>query len=240
MNAPKIEQNLHVKAYFRLCIAGKIEGRSKIKGDSLRAPLVIGIAGCSGSGKTTLAYELASQLDATLFPFDSYYRDLAQLPMDLRGRRNFDHPDSYDSDLMLEHVRALARGEAVQRPVYDRRTHSRVRGSFETIAPKAVVIVEGILALHYPELAACYGFSIFVDAPEDVCLARRLDRDMRERGRTAESVREQFQAAVKPMAELFVLPSAARASIAVDGTAALEDSISQILRALRSLQERRL
>ena len=196
-------------------------------------PLVIGIAGCSCSGKTTLASELARQLDATLFPLDLYYRDLSQFPLDTRHMRNFDHPDSLESELMVEHVRGLARGEAIQRPVYNFKLHARVVGSFETIAPARVVIVEGILALHYAELVACYGFSIYVDAPQEVCLARRIKRDMRERGRTEESIREQFFATTLPMAELYVVPSAARASMTVEGTVPMDWPVEQILKRLR-------
>ena len=200
----------------------------------MRKPLVIGIAGCSGSGKTTLARELATQLDATLFPLDLYYRDLSQFPLDSRHKRNFDHPDSLESELIIKHVRALSHGETIQRPVYDFKTHSRVAGSFDTIVPASVVIVEGILALHYQELVECYGFSIYVDAPDDVCLARRIYRDVRERGRTAESVRDQFSATAQPMAVEYVLPSAKRATISVNGTEALDWSVEQVLERLRA------
>jgi len=195
-------------------------------------PVMIGIAGCSGSGKTTLARELATQLDATLFPLDLYYRDLSQFPLDSRHKRNFDHPDSLESELIVEHVRELAEGKTIQRPVYDFKTHSRVAEAFEAIAPALVVIVEGILALHYAELVACYDFSIYVNAPHEVCLARRIHRDMRERGRTEESVREQFHATAQPMAELYVLPSAARASVTVEGTDSLDWSVEQVLKRL--------
>src|SRR6202453_1443796 len=106
-------------------------------------PLVLGIAGCSGSGKTTLAAELATQLEATLFPLDLYYRDLSQFPLDSRHKRNFDHPDSLESELICEHVKSLAQGKPIQRPVYDFKTHSRVAGSFDTITPARVVLVEG-------------------------------------------------------------------------------------------------
>jgi uridine kinase len=194
---------------------------------------MLGIAGCSGSGKTTLARELANQLDATLFPLDLYYRDLSQFPLDSRHKRNFDHPDSLESELIIEHVRALANGKSIQRPVYDFKTHSRVAGAFDTITPASVVIVEGILALHYAELRPLYTFSIYVNAPHDVCLARRIHRDMRERGRTEESVREQFEATARPMADLYVVPSAARASVIVEGTDALDWSVEQILRRMR-------
>jgi uridine kinase len=196
-------------------------------------PLVLGIAGCSGSGKTTLAAELATQLEATLFPLDLYYRDLSQFPLDSRHKRNFDHPDSLESELIVEHVRSLAEGEPIQRPVYDFKTHSRVAGAFETVTPSRVVIVEGILALHYAELVPLYGFSIYVNAPHDVCLARRIHRDMRDRGRTEQSVREQFHATARPMAEQYVIPSRARASVTVEGTDSIDWSIEQILKRLR-------
>ena len=195
-------------------------------------PLVLGIAGCSGSGKTTLAAELARQLDATIFPLDLYYRDLSQFPLDSRHKCNFDHPDSLESELILEHVRALANGEPIQRPVYDFKTHSRVAGAFDTIVPAGVVIVEGILALHFEELIPLYSFSIYVNAPNEICLKRRIYRDMMERGRTEASVREQFEATARPMADLYVLPSAARASLIVEGTDALDWSVEQILQRL--------
>ena len=195
-------------------------------------PLVLAIAGCSGSGKTTLARELATQLDATLFPLDLYYRDLSQFPLDSRHKRNFDHPDSLESELIIEHVRALAKGETIQRPVYDFKTHSRVAGAFDTIVPTNVVIVEGILALHFAELIPIYHFSIYVNAPNEICLKRRIYRDMMERGRTEQSVRDQFEATARPMAELYVVPSAALATLVVEGTDALDWSVEQVLQRL--------
>ena len=196
-------------------------------------PVILGIAGCSGSGKTTLARELATQLDATLFPLDLYYRDLSQFPLDTRHKRNFDHPDSLESELIIEHVRALAAGHAIERPVYDFKTHSRVAGAFETMVPGRVVIVEGILALHYVELLPLYTASVYVNAPHEVCLTRRVHRDVAERGRTAESVREQFAATALPMAIEYVLPSAAHATLTVEGTDALDWSVEQVLGYLR-------
>jgi uridine kinase len=195
-------------------------------------PLVLGIGGCSGSGKTTLARELASQLDATLFPMDLYYRDLSQFPLDSRHKQNFDHPDSLESELIIEHVRALAEGHSIKRPVYDFKTHSRVAGAFDDITPTDVVIVEGILALHYDDLIPLYDFSIYVNAPNEICLKRRIYRDMLERGRTEQSVREQFEATARPMADFYVVPSAARASVTVEGTDALDWSVEQVLQRL--------
>src|ERR1700712_21990 len=197
-------------------------------------PVVLAIAGCSGSGKTTLAAELATQLDATLFPLDLYYRDLPQFPIDSRHKRNFDHPDSLESELIIEHVRALAAGLPIQRPVYDFARHTRVPDAFDPITPTRVVLVEGILALHYPELLPLYDFSIYVNAPNEICLNRRIYRDMRERGRTEQSVRDQFEATARPMAEKYVLPSQAHATVTVEGTEALDWSIEHILRELHN------
>lgn len=196
-------------------------------------PILIGIAGCSGSGKTTLASELATQLGATLFPLDLYYRDLSQFPLDERDKRNFDHPDSLESELFVQHIRDLAQGKTIQRPVYDFSRHARVAGVFDPITPKRFVIVEGILALHYPELPPLYHFSIYVDAPNELCLRRRIYRDMRERGRTEESVRAQFEATARPMAELYVLPSRRHASLTVQGTDSLDWSLEQVFDGLR-------
>jgi uridine kinase len=199
---------------------------------------MIGMAGCSGSGKSTLAAALARALNATVFPLDFYYRDLTQFPLDSRHKRNFDHPDSLESELIVEHVRVLAAGLPIERAVYDFRLHARVVGSFDTITPRCAVIVEGILALHYAELLPCYGFSIYVDAPPDVCLARRIERDMRERHRTKQSIREQFIETTLPMASLYVMPTRSLASITVDGTQPTGHLVEQVL--LRIEHERLL
>src|SRR5471032_1932879 len=139
-------------------------------------PLVIGIAGCSGSGKTTLARELTTQLDATLLPLDLYYRDLSHLPPGERALQNFDHPDSLEESLLVEHVEALASGKTIARPIYDFATHTRVTDQTEPITATKTLLVEGILALHYPSLRAFYDVSIYVNAPHDLCLLRRIHR----------------------------------------------------------------
>ncbi|WP_158823207.1 uridine kinase [Granulicella sp. S156] len=197
-------------------------------------PIILGIAGCSGSGKTTLARELASQLEATIFPLDLYYCDLSHLPPESRSEQNFDHPDSLESKLFIEHLRRLAEGHTIQRPIYDFSHHTRVVGTFDSVAPSRFVIVEGILALHYPDLIPLYDFSVYVNAPNEICLNRRIYRDMRERGRTEESVRAQFEATARPMAELYVLPSQTHANLIVEGTDNLDWSIEQVLRELRN------
>ena len=147
-----------------------------------RRPLILGIAGCSGSGKTTLARELTAQLNATLLPLDFYYRDLSHLAAQERALQNFDHPNSIESELLGRHVVALAEGEAIERPVYDFSQHIRVAGQTETVMSAEVLIIEGILALHYENLRALYDFSIYVNAPHELCLKRRIYRDVRERG----------------------------------------------------------
>ncbi len=203
-----------------------------------RSP-VVGIGGCSCSGKTTLARELAAELDATLFPLDLYYRDLSQFPLDTRHKRNFDHPDSLESELIVEHVAALASGRAIDRPVYDFRQHSRVADRFDRVEPRPIVLVEGILALHYAQLLPLYTLTIYVDAPHDICLTRRIHRDTRERGRTEQSVREQFEATARPMADEFIVPSRQKADLLVDGCQSLDWSVEAVRAALRGLGWRR-
>ncbi len=198
-------------------------------------PLILGVAGCSGSGKTTLARELTAQLGARLLPLDLYYRDLSDVPVAKRTQHNFDHPDSLESDLLLRQLDQLAAGKAIERPFYDFSTHTRVPDRSEHIEPAPVLIVEGILALHYPELRRRFDLSVFVHTPTAVCLARRIDRDVRERGRTEQTVREQFAATTLPMAEQFVLPSAAHASVTVEGTESLDWSIATVLHTLGRL-----
>jgi uridine kinase len=195
-------------------------------------PLIVGIGGCSGSGKTTLARELTQQLTATLLPLDFYYRDLSHLSPEDRAQQNFDHPDSIESDLLTHHIQTLAEGRPIARPIYDFANHTRVVDKIESIPPARVLIVEGILALHYESLRQLYDFSIYVNAPHALCLTRRIHRDLRERGRTEASVREQYDATARPMADRYVLPSAAHASITVEGTDSLDWSVEQILQRL--------
>lgn len=193
-----------------------------------RLSVVLGIAGCSGSGKTTLARELACELDATLVTLDLFYRDLSHLPPAERAVQNFDHPDSLEHALLVAQVAALAAGHAVDAPQYDFATHTRATGTVR-LKPAPVLIVEGILALHYSELRSLLTCGVFVAAPHEVCLRRRIYRDVEERGRTEASVCEQFWATAHPMAERYVLPSAAHATLTVDGTASLDWSVEQVL-----------
>ncbi|MGO9638706.1 MAG: uridine kinase [Terracidiphilus sp.] len=197
-------------------------------------PVVLGIAGCSGSGKTTLTAELARTLGGVHFHIDTYYRDLAHLPLEERARQNFDHPSLIESPLLVAHIAALARGEAIERPRYDFASYTRVLGPTgigltETVIPGAYLLVEGIFALHFTELLPFYQLRIYIDTPEELCFQRRLKRDIEQRGRTPELVRHQYESTVRPSSLAFVRPSASNADLSVDGTGALDWKVEQIL-----------
>ena len=196
-------------------------------------PVIIGIAGASGSGKTTLAAELARELDGIYFPIDNYYRDLSHLPFAQRVKQNFDDPLMIESSLLAAHVAALARGEAIERPIYDFSTHTRVLNRTERLQAGEFVLVEGLFALYYPELLPLYQFGVYIDTPDDVCFERRMKRDTIERGRTPESVRIQYEETVRPSSILYVRPSAANANLIIDGVEALDWKVEQVLASMR-------
>lgn len=197
-------------------------------------PVVIGIAGCSGSGKTTLAAELARALGGIHFHLDNYYRDLAHLPLAERFRQNFDDPALIESPLLAAHVAALARGESIERPLYDFSTHTRVLGRTEHVAAAPFLVVEGLFALHYPELLPLYNLRVYIDTPDNLCFERRLKRDIEQRGRTPESVQQQYEATVRPASEKFVRPSAANADLVIDGNGALDWKAERVVTELRN------
>lgn len=197
-------------------------------------PVVLAIAGCSGSGKTTLAAELARTLGGVHFHFDSYYRDLSHLPLDERALQNFDDPALIESPLLISHVAALAKGLLIKRPLYDFATYVRNPKQTEAFRPGPYVLVEGLFALHYPELLPLYQLRIYVDTPDGLCFERRLKRDMEERGRTPESVRRQYDATVRPASLAYVRPSAVHADLVVDGTGALDWKVERVLTEMRA------
>ncbi len=196
-------------------------------------PVVLGIAGCSGSGKTTLAAELAHALGGIHFHLDNYYLDLSHLPFAERARQNFDDPALIEHSLLAAHVAALARGETIDRPVYDFSTHSRVPDRTEQVKAGKSLIVEGLFALYYPALLPLYHLRIYIDTPDGVCFERRMRRDINERGRTPESVKRQYEATVRPSSVAFVRPSAVHANLTVDGTDALDWKVEQVIAELR-------
>lgn len=178
-------------------------------------PFLIGIAGGTGSGKTTVARKIyeSLQLDSAVFlDHDSYYRDLGHLPREERVRVNFDHPDSLDNELLVEHLDRLIRREPIQKPIYDFAAHTRTAESV-LLHPRDVVLVEGILLFAEAALRDRFDLKIFVDTEPDVRFIRRLRRDLEMRGRTLETVVEQYLTTVRPMHWEFVEPSKRYADI---------------------------
>ncbi len=171
--------------------------------------MIIGICGGTGSGKTTVARRILDNVKDECVIFlqqDSYYRNLGDMPIELRHQINFDHPDAFDNDLFINHVKALRAGEAIEMPVYDFSNHSRKNETIR-IEPKPILILEGILIFVDAALRELMDIKIFVDTADDLRFVRRLQRDVHERGRTVESVIKQYLDTVRPMHEQFVEPS---------------------------------
>jgi len=175
---------------------------------TLDRPLIVGIAGGTGSGKTTVAHKLAAAMPgrSVTIEHDAYYCDLGHLPFDERAAINFDHPSSLESSLLVEHLRELRAGRAVELPMYDFATHTR-RAETRRVEPARVIIVEGILVFTEPALRELMDVKIFVDTDPDIRLMRRIRRDLEQRGRTFQSVRDQYYATVRPMHLEYVEPS---------------------------------
>jgi uridine kinase len=181
------------------------------------SPIVIGIAGGSGSGKTTIAQEVLSRVGAekiSFLPHDAYYRDFGDLSFSKRSTINFDHPDSLETTLLIEHIKTLKSGKDVELPIYDFKTHSRTAKTIH-IEPQPVILVDGILIFAEPELRDMFDMKIFVDTDADIRFIRRLQRDISERGRTFDSVILQYQQTVRPMHLKFVEPSKRYADVII-------------------------
>ncbi|MBP9665155.1 MAG: uridine kinase, partial [Pyrinomonadaceae bacterium] len=179
--------------------------------------MIIGICGGTGSGKTTIARAIVEAVGAenvVLVEQDSYYRDLADMPLDERHQANFDHPDSIDSNMMVNHILRLKQGLPAEMPLYDFKTHTRTT-NIEIIEPKPVVIVEGILIFAESRVLDLLDVRVFVDTPDDVRLIRRLKRDHAERGRTYEHTMDQYMRTIRPMHFEFVEPSKRHADIII-------------------------
>lgn len=193
-----------------------------------RTPYLIGIAGPSGAGKTELARKLAGSLSAPIVSLDCYYRDLAHLPLEERARANFDVPDALDHALLVEQLVLLAQGAEIARPVYDFALHVRAP-AVERVPPGKFAIVEGLLTLHWEDVRGLFGTKVYVHAEDEICFTRRLERDVRERGRSCESVEKQYRETVRPMAELYTWPTRRWADVVVRGTDPLEQSAAAVL-----------
>jgi uridine kinase len=203
------------------------------------APLIIGIAGGSGSGKTTVAQSILQRVGPERISFlqhDAYYKDLSGLPPVQRAEVNFDHPNSLETELLIEHVKQLHESLPVEVPIYDFSTHSRTDRTY-TVQPRGVVLVEGILIFAEAALRALFDVKIFVDTDADLRLIRRLERDISERGRTTESVIKQYLTTVRPMHLEFVEPSKRYADVIIPeggfNTAALDMVVARIETMLR-------
>ena len=179
--------------------------------------MIIGICGGTGSGKTTIANRILESVSADEVVFiqqDLYYRNLEDMPLDYRNAANFDHPDALDNDLLVSHLKKLNAGEPVELPIYDFRTHKRLSDT-TPIQAKPIVIVEGILIFAEPRVLEQMDIKVFVDTPDDIRFIRRLKRDIAERGRTLDSVIEQYINTVRPMHNQFVEPSKRHADVII-------------------------
>ncbi len=195
--------------------------------------MICGIAGGANAGKTTIVNALKERFAAedkalAILPLDSYNRDHSDLSLEDRAKINFDHPDAFEHDLYLKHLALLKQGEAVDIPVYDFSTHSRTT-EVERIEPAELIIGEGHLLFVIPEVVREFDARIFISAPEELRLKRRLERDVRERGRTPESIRTQFATTVTPMHDKYIEPSSSLADLILEGSAPIEESLEKVL-----------
>lgn len=200
------------------------------------APLVVGIAGATGSGKTTVAQRLAETVvgRVVMLQHDSYYRDRPELTYEQRCALNFDHPDALETPLLIEHIRALREGKAVGVPVYDFTTHRR-QSEVRLVDAAPVVIVEGILVLAEAELRKLFDIKVYVDTAADIRVFRRIRRDIEQRGRSFESIRQQYYSSVRPMTQQFVEPSKLHADIIVPEGGRNEVALDLLAGKLRSV-----
>ena len=183
----------------------------------MKPHLLIGIAGGSGSGKTLVAKRIFDELGSDkviIIQQDSYYKDLSHLTLEERKKKNFDHPDAFDDQFLISQLRALLTGKSVDQPVYDYKIHSRKKET-KRIGEHVIIVLEGILILHDPELRSLMDIKIYVDTDADVRLIRRIRRDVTERGRSLDSILNQYENSVRPMQLQFVEPTKRYADIII-------------------------
>lgn len=183
----------------------------------MKKGILIGIAGASGSGKTLVSNTIIKRLGSDkvlMMQEDSYYKDLSDIPLDERTGRNFDHPHAFDHELLSGHIEQLVEGKAIFHPIYDYNTHSRKKET-RRVGPHTVILLEGILILNDPRLREMMDIKVFIDTALDICFIRRLKRDIEERGRSVESVINQYNNTVRPMYLQFIDPSKQYADIII-------------------------
>lgn len=205
-------------------------------------PVIIGVAGGTGSGKTTVSRAIRDAVGEERIAYvmhDSYYREANHLPQEARARLNFDHPNSLETPLLVQHLRLLLESIPIEVPIYDFTTHSRT-GVVETVYPHPVILVEGILIFAEPELRPLFDVKLFVDTDDDIRFIRRMRRDISERGRDLESVVEQWLSTVKPMHDEFVEPSKRWADIIIPhggkNRVAMQMVVSRIETLMRTIE----
>ncbi len=198
-------------------------------------PFIIGIAGGTASGKTTVARKIIETLPgetASLLDLDSYYKDLGDMTLEERKKQNFDHPESFDFDLLAEHLSALRAGQTIEKPIYSFEQHTRLPES-TTIHPAQVIILEGILVLSQKPLRDLLDLKIYVDTDDDVRLSRRLTRDIKERGRTFDGVMEQYFKTVRPMHIHFIEPTKRFADIIIPNGGSNDAAVDMVVAGIK-------
>ncbi|HTW57074.1 MAG TPA: AAA family ATPase [Terriglobales bacterium] len=183
-----------------------------------RAVFVLGLAGASGSGKSTVARRLASRLNGHVMSMETYAVAVNHFSFDDRARQDYDAPEAIDVTLLESHIRKFCTGQAIQAPIYDFAQHLRLRDRTQHVLPKPLLIVEGILALHFAQLRPYFDLSIYLEAPDDVCFHRRKVRDITERQRSLELIKWQYENTVLPAARMYLLPSKRYADLVMDST----------------------
>lgn len=199
--------------------------------------VILGIGGGTGSGKTTAARKIIDSMgeaNAVYLPQDSYYRNLDDMPLDRRSRVNFDHPDAFDTELLLEHLDALRAGRSIEQPLYDFASHTRKKETLH-VEPLPLVVAEGILVFWDARMRSRMDLKVFVDCDPDMRFVRRLERDMRERGRSVESVIEQYMTTVRPMHQEFVEPAKRYADIILREGGLNESGLDIIIGKVRTM-----
>ena len=191
---------------------------------------LIGISGGSGAGKTTIVKSLVNHYKdkATVLGLDSYYKNFSNLTFDDREKINFDHPDSFNFSMLKNHINLLIKNEKIKSPIYDYKKHKRKKYS-KTIYPKKLIFIEGTLIFYFKEITKLMSLKIFIETNEEVCFKRRLNRDIKHRGRTKDTIHRQYHKTVKPMFDKYVKPLKSKADLIISGESNLIDNKNRII-----------